>query len=228
MKFISATLLVFSIFFIQSCKQQENPISPPTVFEDYFIRYLSPTQDLKAQAILAIGDSMDQVQPLSISGGVAFESSGMILRKINENLSRYSIDRQMEYAESFKFKYNDEAGKPVSYTISLNPIEDFFLKSSVSKTNGLDIVINGGLLAENESIVFLFSDQNNIAASYTLNGPTKGIEFHLSPNEIKNLAPGKGKLYLVKKQMKNEKSGLRDIHAEIEYYTKDIEIEIEE
>jgi hypothetical protein len=228
MKFISATLLVFSILFIQSCKQQEKPIPYPTVFEDYFIRYLSPSQDLKAQAIFASGDSIEKAQALTFSGGVAFEGSGMIMRKINENLIRYSIDNKMGYNDKFKFKYKNEAGEAVYYEISLNPIDDFFLKSTVSKSTGLDIVINGGLLSSEESIVFLFSDQNNVAASYTLNGPTTSIEFHLPADDLQNLTPGKGKLYLVKKQLKNEKLDLRDIHAEIEYYTKDVGIEIEE
>lgn len=226
MKSVSATLIVFLILLVQSCEQQESPINPPTVFEDYFIRYIAPDQAVKAQAIFAKGDSLKNARPLSFAGGVAFIGSGMSMRQINDNLIRYSVDRQIEYANEFRFSYKSEDGTVNTFNTGMTPIEDFFLKSNLSKANGMDIVINGGLLTKDESLVFIFSDVNSVAASHTLTGPTKNIEFHLSPDQIQKLSPGPGKLYLVKKTSKNETIENREIHVEIEYYTKDIEIEI--
>lgn len=228
MKSVFATLFVCLIIFSQSCNQQENPITQPSVFEDYFVRYLAPEQKLKAQAIFALGDSISVAVPFVPFGGVAFMSSGMEMKKINEQMIRYSSETSAEYQNVFKFRYKNPAGDFAPYEISMTPIEDFFIKSKVSKSSGLDLVINGGLLSPQESLVFLFSDQNNVAASYTLSGPTKDIEFHLPPNSLKNLTPGNGKLYLVKKIIKNESLDHRQIHAEIEYYTRDIGIEINE
>ncbi|MCB0652045.1 MAG: hypothetical protein KDC85_12275 [Saprospiraceae bacterium] len=226
MKSVSATLFVCLIIFLQSCNQQENPITQPSVFEDYFVRYLAPEQKLKAQAIFSLGDSIDVAVPFVPFGGVAFMGSGMEMKKISEQLIRYSSESSAEYQNIFKFRHKNPAGDIVPYEISMTPIEDFFVKSKASKSSGLDLVIKGGLLSPQESLVFLFSDQNNVAASYTLSGPTKNIEFHLPPNSIKNLSPGNGKLYIVKKIMKQESLDHREIHAEVEYYTKDIDIEI--
>ena len=226
MKSLLFSILFLSVLCCSSCKNQEKPVSKAILFEDYFIRYLSPEQQLKAQAVFAEGDTITNTQPKSFVGGISFQGSGMAERKISNELIRYEETRKMDYADSFSFRYKNEDGNPATHIINMSPIEDFFLKSSVSKTNGLDIVVKGGILSKQESLVFLFSDKQNIATSIELKGPTNTIEFHLPPAQFSKLNTGKGKLYIVKKQSTLDKVDNRDIHAEIEYYTKDIEIEI--
>lgn len=228
MKYISAILLVCVVIFSSGCKQQETPVTEPTIFEDYFIRYLSPEKQLKSQAVFGIGDTVTTATPFVPVGGAAFMGSGMEMRKISEELIRYTQEMNTEYQKAFRFKYKNTQGQANHYEISMTPIQDFFVKSEVSKTNGLDLVINGGLLSEGETLVFIFSDQNSVAASYDIAGPTKDITYHLPPEAIKNLTPGAGKLYIVKKISKNESLDHREVHAEIEFYTKDLDIEIVE
>ena len=226
MKPLLFSILFLSVLCCSSCNNQEKPTPKAILFEDYFIRYLSPEQQIKAQAIFAEGDTITHTQAKTFLGGVSFQGSGMSERKISSQLIRFEETRKMDYTNSFSFRYKNEEGNDATHVINMSPIEDFFLKSSVSKTNGLDIVVKGGILSKQESLVFLFSDKENIAASIELKGPTNTIEFHLPPTQFSKLSIGKGKLYLVKKQSTLEKTGNRDIHAEIEYYTKDIEIEI--
>ena len=226
MKSLLFSILFLSVLYCSSCKNQQKPTPKVILFEDYFIRYLSPEQQVKAQAIFAEGDSIAHTQPKTFLGGVSFQGSGMSERKISDKLIRFEEARIMDYANSFSFRYQNEEGNYTTHSVNMSPIEDFFLKSSVSKTNGLDIVVKGGILTKQESLVFLFSDNKNIAASIELKGPTNTIEFHLPPAQFSKLNTGTGKLYLVKKQSTLEKKDNRDIHAEIEYYTKDIEIEI--
>lgn len=226
MKSLLFSILFLSVLYCSSCKNQEKQTPKLIFFEDYFIRYLSPEQQIKAQAVFAEGDTITRTQAKSFLGGVSFQGSGMTERKISDKLIRFEETRKMDYADSFSFRHKGEDGNNTTHIINMSPIEDFFLKSSVSKTNGLDIVVKGGVLTKQESLVFLFSDNQNIAASIEVKGPTNTIEFHLSPTQFSKLNIGKGKLYLVKKQATLEKTGNRDIHAEIEYYTKDIEIEI--
>ncbi|KAA3636624.1 MAG: hypothetical protein DWQ02_07935 [Bacteroidetes bacterium] len=228
MKYISAILLVFVVIFSSGCKQQETPVTEPTIFEDYFIRYLSQEKQLKAQAVFGIGDMVTTATAFVPVGGAAFMSSGMEMRKISDDLVRYTQEMNTEYQKSFRFRYKNTLGQANNYEISMTPVQDFFIQSEVSKSNGLDLVINGGLLAEGETLVFIFSDQNSVAASFDINGPTKDISYHLPPEAIKNLTPGAGKLYIVKKTNKNESLDHREIHAEIEFYTNDLDIEIVE
>lgn len=228
MKYISAILLGGLFILAGSCKQQENPVAEPTIFEDYFIRYLSQEEQLKAQAVFATGDSIKAITPFVPLGGVAFLGSGMEMRKISDDLIRYDQEMNAAYQKSFKFRYKNTAGEFNSYEFSMTPVEDFFLKNDVSKSNGFDMVINGGLLSEQETIVLIFSDSENIASSHSIEGPTNDITYHIPPDAFKNLTPGKGKLYLVKKINKAESLENREIHAEIEFYSKDLDIIITE
>jgi hypothetical protein len=228
MKYISAILLVCLILLVSGCKQQENPVTEPTLFEDYFIRYLSPEEQLKSQAVFAIGDSVNTITPFVPLGGASFMGSGMEMRKISKDLIRYTQEMNTSYQASFKFRFKNTQGTFNNYEISMSPIEDFFVKGEISKTNGINLVINGGLLSEEESLVFILSDANNVAASHTTTGPTKDINYNIPPAIFKNFAPGTGKLYLVKKILKNESLENRKIHAEIEFYSKDLDIEITE
>jgi hypothetical protein len=228
MKYISAILLVCLVFGASGCKQQENPVTEPTIFEDYFVRFLSQEQQLKSQAVFATGDSANAITPYIPLGGVSFLGSGMEMRKISEDLIRYTLEIQAAYQIPFKFRFKNTQGTFNTYEISMTPIEDFFIKNMVSKTKGTDLVINGGLLSKEETLVFIFSDADNVAASHTVKGPIKDITYNIPPAIFKNLVPGTGKLYLVKKILKNESLDNREIHAEIEFYSKDIDIEIKE
>jgi len=67
------------------------------------------------------------------------------------------------------------------------PIEQFFIKDQVSKSKGMTIAVNGGLLSSREKLVLLFSDRNNRAYSITIEGPTTGIEHFI---------PGKRSIFL--------------------------------
>ncbi len=228
MKYISAILLVCLILLASGCKQQENPVTEPTIFEDYFIRYLSPEEQLKAQAVFATGDSVHAITPFVPLGGVSFMGSGMEMKKISEDLIRYTQEMKASYQMGFKFRFKNTLGTFNNYEISMMPIEDFFVKGEVNKINGINLVINGGLLSDEESLVFILSDANNVATSYTITGPTKDFNYNIPPAIFKNFVPGTGKLYLVKKILKNESLKNREIHAEIEFYSKDLDIEITE
>jgi hypothetical protein len=108
----------------------------------------------------------------------------------------------------------------------MNPIGDFFVKDEISKSKGMTLIVNGGILQSNEQLVLLFSDYNNRATNITINGPTKDIEFELKPEQLQELEVGSGQLYLVKKQYNEDQEERLSATASIEFYTRSIEIEI--
>ncbi len=198
------------------------------LFIDFFVRYLTDESQLKAQASFSEGISPDESRPKRIEGGVAFQASGMTEQNIQGKVIRYELERQGEYTGKFPFNLKDDEGQQREYLLKMSPIEDFFIKGDISKSKGMKLVVNGGLIKANEQLVLLFSDEESRAYSITLSGPAKTIEFNLSPEKTAPLRPGPGKLYLVKRQDNVEENEEISLVSSIEYYTSAIDIEVVE
>ena len=90
----------------------------------------------------------------------------------------------------------------------------------------MTLVAQGSQLEQGESLVLLFSDQDNQASSITINGPSTSIEHFIPGKNLINLNLGKGQLYLVKKRQKSSiKDNFISVSA-IEYYTPAIPVEV--
>ncbi len=219
-------LMFCALFSCQSSDADTSHAPKTTIYSDYFVRYLADEGSLKGVATFLEGDTVTNVKPLQFEGGVTFHGSGMQVKNIQDKIYRYVQSREADYSDSFKFKHTYK-GKTYSYEIKMAPIEDFYLKGKVSRDEGMVVVVVGKALGEGESYVFLISDKNNKAISYTVRGPHSDLEFKIPSNELRKLEPGKGQLYIVKKQTRLKKEDGEDIRAEIEYYTKPIDIDIE-
>lgn len=219
-------ILLSSLFSCQSNTSDASKASAKTVYADYFIRYMAEGNELKATASFQEGDTITHVSPLKLKGGVTFHGSGMVLKNIQDKVYRYTQARVADYAEVFSFRHQYQ-GETLVYEIKMNPIKDFYVKGSASGSNGLDVVVVDQPLEKGESYVFLLSDQNNKAVSFTVRGPGNKLENQFPAEEIAKLEAGKGELYIVKKQTRFERQGKRDIRAEIEYYTMPLMVDIE-
>lgn len=196
------------------------------LFIDFFVRYLSDESQLKAQASFSEGISPDDSKAKQIEGGVAFQNSGMTEQNLQGKVIRYELVRSGDYTGNFPFNFKDEEGQQREYILKMSPIEDFFIKGAISKSKGMTLVVNGGLIKANEQLVLLFSDEDSRAYSITLSGPAKTIEFSLSPEQTAPLRPGPGQLYLVKRQDNIEENDEISLVSSIEYYTTAIDIEV--
>lgn len=212
------------------CKEAASGQEKPKekLYIDFFVRFLADESQLKAQATFSEGISPDEAKPKHIEGGVAFQNSGMIERNIQSKIIRYESIREGEYADDFPFQFKDDEGNQRAYNLKMSPIEAFFLKGEISRSKGMTIVVNGGLIKANEQLVFFFSDEDNKAYSITLSGPAKTIEFVFESAQTAPLHLGPGKLYLVKRQDNQQENDEISLVSSIEYYTKAIDIEVVE
>ena len=101
-------------------------------------------------------------------------------------------------------------------------------EGDISKANGMTLIVRGGLLEKDESLVLLFSDTNNRASTVTVNGPSNSIEHFIPPTNLANLTLGSGKLYLVKKKDEVVEEKRSKTISSIEFYSKTIDVEIKE
>jgi hypothetical protein len=201
----------------------------PKIFEQYYIRYLQAERQLKAQATFFEGDSLLSATPKTFFGGVSFLGSGMKPRTLPGNTIRYTTTRnRLAYPERFRFGYKNDAGDLVDYKLELKPIDNFFLKDSIRLGQAATIVVNGGALDQNETLVFLFNDQEQKATSITVEGPTTEIEYLLPAEQLQQLAVGTGELYLVKKQVTRDSIDNRRMESTLEFYSASKEFTVKD
>jgi hypothetical protein len=219
-------LLCASCLALSACEGAGAESRAPHVFAEYFIRYLEEERQLKAHAAFFEGDSLQAAQPKVIAGGVALQNIAMSRRDLGGRGIRYTLDRSADYEPPYRFSYRDDRGLFREHLIDMSPIANFFIKGQISKSLGMAIVVEGGLLKHGESLLLLFTDAEQMATSISIGGPTSTIEYALPPHALANLNPGPGWLYLVKKQSATIQGQTQTTFSAIEYYSRTINIEV--
>ncbi|MCB9273707.1 MAG: hypothetical protein H6564_06675 [Lewinellaceae bacterium] len=224
-------ILILACFVALStaCRQNKEEQKGPQLFADLYVRYLQAEEELKATATFFEGDSIETASPKILTGGASFQGSGMEPRPLPGGTVRYTLQRNGDYAASFPFRFKNNNGLQQEYSLSMAPIDTFYIHGAkASKSQGMSAYADGGQLQAGESLVFLFSDAQNQAFSFTLNGPLATTEIKVPPSQLESLKPGPYQLYLVKKKRSTEvKPGLA-VLANIEFYTRTVEVEVEE
>lgn len=218
--------LLFSLFF-QNCqnnsKQQETHL-----FAEYFVRYLETEKELKANATFLEGDTLKSARPKTYLGGVQFQGNEMTLKKPSTGVSRYTwLQNQVDYYQPLTFTYLDDEGLAQSFSIAMSQPGPFqFYKNRISKKEGIQMLIENGALAADESLVVFFTDADFKAAILNLRGPHEGNEYYFTPTQVSSLQTGLNEVYLVKKKHLVQKSETQTIIADVEFYTNAAKIEI--
>lgn len=212
---------------LTSCTSSEIADTSPTIFEQYYVRFLQTEQQIKATASFFEGDSLATANPKTFFGGVSFLGSGMEAKTLPNNIARYTTTRnRITYPERFRFGYKNDTGELQDFNVELEPIDDFFLQDSILLNQDVLVTVNGGQLASDEQLVFLFNDSKNRATSISFDGPRESIEYSLSAPQLQSLNMGKGEFYLVKKKLYREEIGIRKIEANVEFYSLSKPIEV--
>lgn len=229
----SAYWLVFSLCALlvpTGCKDDAPDTLPKRskMFADFFVRYLAPEQQMRGQVSFWDGLSWSNLDPIEPDGIVSFEGRKLQAKHLSGNQVRFSDTYKGDYQEPLAFRFRSTDGRYLQYEVKMTPVRDFFVKGKISKTEGASFVINGGVMNKEESLVFLFTNAGNEATAITVEGPNPDVTVHLTPEQLKDLTPGAGHLYLVKKQHKSEVHPNLELTAAVEYYTEQREVVVEE
>jgi hypothetical protein len=223
--------LLFGLLFTLACREEEKPAARPRLFADFFVRYLEEEGQIKAHASFAEGDSLKTALPKTFQGGVAFLGSGMQPRQLSDNSVRYVYNASTSggsFPGSFPFRFKDDEGKQQEFALRMAPVEDFSINGDISKSKGMNLTVKGELLSADESFVLLFSDEENRASTITIAGPSNSMEHYFPPENLINLRPGKGRLYLVRKKTEIREESNRRVVSNTEFYSRTIDIEVKE
>ena len=224
-RFLPVYLFVVVLIF-GGCNSYEPSNASPFLLSEYFVRYLQSQKQIKAHASFFEGDSLATVHPKTFFGGVSFQGSGMVPKDLAGKATRYTLTRKGEYEGKFQFRYKNDENEDQAHVIEMSPIEEFLLQGDISKSNGMTLIVRGGLLEKKESLILLFSDDQNRASTVTVQGPSNSIEHFIPPTNLANLSLGTGKLYLVKKKEEIVEKGRQRTISVIEFYSNTIDVEV--
>lgn len=216
------TLLLF--FFIFSACSSDQKQEEQILFARYDIRYLQQERHLRAQVSFSLGDSLTRVA--KDFSTVRVEGKPMERRNLKTNGIRYQYEKNQDYQTPLKFRMIEKDNREIFFTAEMAPIDSFYIDGPIEKSKNLQFSWVGAPLKANEQLVLLFTDQQNKATSQTLNGPTDQSTSTIPTKYLSELSPGKGQLYLVKKQWINQRKDQVQSESLVEYYTKSIDIEV--
>jgi len=218
-------LLICSFF---ACKRNNtSEQANNTYFADLYIRYLDGERDLKATATFYKGDSLQDAQVVSLEDGVTFYGRPMEKRNLQNTAVRYLTEVfNTDYTNTYSFSIKDKELGNTQFDMGMTPIGPVAVEGKPSKANGLKLSVAGGRLNDRQSMVFLYSDTNNKAHSITIQGPQPEEQYLIPADSLQEWPVGKGRLYLVKKQLQISQDGFWSVQKQMEYYSKNLDLEL--
>ena len=218
--FILLIFLCFSCNFSQKESQQKNILQV-----DYYVRYLQADKQAKVAISFTEMDSTKKRTPKMMEE-VLFADNALSGEKVG-NKYRYQLTKEMPFAQNYIWSYRLNNGEVVTNDLSIAPISDFAIKKGkVSKTAGTNLTFEGDALSNKEALVLLLSDANNKTATIKIGNHARNSPITILPEQVNQLAVGKGTLYIVKQQKSQTASAGVQVTGLTEYYSTVKAIEI--
>lgn len=196
--------------------------------EKYYIRFLQEEKETRAEASFFTGSNFEEAQARDIEA-ITFQDRSMKAQNLGARGIRYFYRSRVPYNTTYKFTYNEKASSSQQRQFEMDGIEEFLIKEGkVDRSDGITLVWKGEALDSTQSMVLMFTDENKKASYTTIEGPTETPEIKINSDQLANLSPGKGELYLVKKQNRSVQEHQAMILASMEFYTRPIKIEVQE
>ncbi|MDX1941198.1 MAG: hypothetical protein SFU99_11645 [Saprospiraceae bacterium] len=208
---------------------QSEKITSKYIFADFFVRYLETERQLKAHAAFFEGDSLETATPIIFETNVKLQNFEMKPRQVEEDKRiRYVFNGTGAYDSTFIFQYTDQKGRDQAFKMSMSPIRDFSVKEGASLSKGMVVTLDCDPFKANESLILLFTSEKNQSAMAEFQGPFDLKELVVPAVQIAEVQPGVNFLYLVKKQQTIVKAPKMETTSSIEFYSKTIEVQINE
>lgn len=222
--FSTAILLLISLGI--SCNfSQKEPQKKDKLQIDYYVRYLHSDKQLKANISFTEIDSTQKKIPRKMEE-VLLAGNTLSGKKIGNNY-RYQIDKKIPFTNKYQFNYRSSSTATDSTIVQIRPIHDFSVKKGkVSKRAGTNLRITGASIASEETLVILVSDANNKTATIKIDQQPTDTLIKILPEQVNQLATGKGNIYVVRKQSIQTESTEIQLTGLTEYYSAVKAIEI--
>ncbi len=189
---------------------------------NYYIRYLEPEKQVKAEVSFFKKDTSGYDTPLRMNNPVKFQGQAMGHRELPDGSVRYNFENFFSYPTEFVFEFNNLENLIQKQVLKLAALRSFSMVGEASRSKGAQLSLEGNEFQKDESLVILLSD---------LRTNTFSIEFDLEPGmtsldipaeKLAQLEAGAIKMYLVRKQVQQIEEPGYILNSTIEYYSKDL------
>ncbi len=209
-----------------ACRNDSSGASSEPLFADFSVRYLEGEKQIRALASFMQGDSLPTARNFAPQGGVSFQGMPMEQREFPKGGVRYTYTSEAEYAPSFLFTFKDAKGNIQQQSLPMSPIRNFSVRGIASREKGITLELDAEPIADDESLLLLFTDEQNRSASILLPGPFPAGSILVPKSYLQGIFPGKNQFYIVRRRtLPNRRIGL-DVKSNIEFYSKTISVDI--
>lgn len=193
-------LLLPGLLLWTACSTSTEP--PTTYLAEFYVRYLVPEQQIKAEATFMAGDTAATVRPLAIEGGVRFNGKIMGRRHVAGKLIRYNYESLGPPLDSIVFEWRHPFRGHALRVRRPMPVIDSFRLSA--KETGWQVTLTPPLQAD-EQLVVMMLDSLQRATTLKASGPAQA---HLVLQAARVPAHGLPKqYYFVRRRLRVEQLG---------------------
>ncbi len=218
--------LAFFILLQFSCKpspKQEDKEIPDRWFAQFYVRYLNPDQKTEAEASFWKGPTAASSKSTFLKNGIFFNGGAMSEKDLSKvNILKYTSKRTGELPEAFDFRFDLDPALDLSFSDRIDPIDNFEISYTPGENTPLTLEWAGSSLNENEEIVFIISDSQKKAITFSVKGPSAENKLEIPFQKFKKASAGKGELYLVRKKYMDVKNENFEGNSTVEYYTNSV------
>lgn len=219
MKFFS--LISLSLILLISCKKDNSKI-----YSNFYIRYDDTDENVKAEAVFFVGDTIDNAKPFVPENGVFFDEGAMEQKDLVNRIV-FKSERSTDVKPYFEFKYKNKNKTYDKFELPLPYLSSFHINNnSISLDSGFVVKWEGKPLAKNENMVIFITDSKNLDKNILFEGPTENSSINVLSNKLIGLSIGDGSIYLVRKSNNNEIIENLRRSSQAEFYSKASDIHI--
>jgi hypothetical protein len=228
------------VFAISACQPESqtqastadspNMAAPEKIAAHYYVRYIADEASLKAEATFFAEDA-NQKKSARQFNGVMLDNSEMRLDENKKEKPYYKLDRKNETLGKTTFRYINDKGHKEQDEVVLPLMERFSFSGNLSRSKDNLLSWEGLPLGDRESLVLLFTNEQERTVSTIVNGPTKEPTIIISGDKTAKVNKGKNRLYIVRKNRNLEnKTGSdgapREVRTLMEYYSLTIDVNV--
>ena len=228
MKYIYFFCLVQVIVLLSACQTNETTKqeNAKPLFITYEVRYLEQENELRAIAYFKAGDSLEVVVPVEVSNPT-FQGNAMEKQDLGEKGIRYIFNKKGPFNPTMEFGYTNNGGESANYKLYMSEVGKLSVKEGeINKNIGATILWDGDLVTSSQTLIFMFTSNDNKATSISIKGPSEISEVAIFSESITQLVPGECQLYVVKKQVEKTEDQNQTITSAVEYYSSSIKIQV--
>lgn len=209
------------------CKNQTHEANnSPTLFADFYVRYLHDEKLTKAEVSFREGES-DSTAVSKDFDEVLFFGRQMEARDWGpEKGILFSTEFTENYPGEYFFQFGDDNAEKRKFSLKMAPLTGYAFQGPVSKLSGANLTLEGELPGEGEKLILLFSNEENKTGAVEIPDIAGKKSFNIKPQALISLSSGKNLVYLVKKKLEFSTENGINASALIEYYSTSQTVEV--